>query len=218
MSERVLELRRAWEDRERRLGSTEQAVLFKRFPRWLNHRIHRRHVDFILRNLPPHTRRLLDVGCGYGRISREVKRRFPAIAFQGIDLCPGFAAAYSREIGPCFAGPVQDFRSDGSYDAILIVTLLMYLDAAEHAPMLRRLWSLLAPGGRLLCIEPAIEMVRWWRRIMGRASASPTGGSIHHFSRPELEELLGGLEGGTLREATAIELVPLIPGTALHYA
>ena len=86
MTERTDQLRREWDRRSASMGSTQRAVLFKRFPGWLNDSIHRRHVRFIIDNCPPDPSRVLDVGCGYGRISAELARRHPATRFQGVDL------------------------------------------------------------------------------------------------------------------------------------
>ena len=70
--DRVEELRQAWDERARDLGLTKRAVLFKRFPGWLNESVHRRHAAFALRNVPAHASRVLDVGCGFGRMSEAL--------------------------------------------------------------------------------------------------------------------------------------------------
>lgn len=218
MADRNEELREAWSERSARLGTTKRAVLFKRFPGWLNERIHRRHVDFVLRHCPRHARSVLDVGCGYGRISLELKRARPELEFQGVDLCPEFAQAYEAAVGPCFAGPVQDFSSERRFDCVLVVTTLMYLDGDEQDEILERLRGLLAPGGVLVCIEPASEIFTTWRRLTGRASASPTGGQVAHFPRGELARRLSALAGTSLAGEDTITLLPGVGATALHHA
>lgn len=45
MTERTDQLKKEWGERSERLGFTQRAVLFKRFPGWLNDSIHRRHVQ-----------------------------------------------------------------------------------------------------------------------------------------------------------------------------
>ena len=218
MEPHIEHMKQAWDDRQSRMGLTKRAVLFKRFPDWLNESIHRRHMDFVLQNISPHTRWLLDVGCGYGRISKEIKRKYPEIEFQGIDLCTEFAAAYRREIGPCFNGPIQDFSTSKRFDAIIIVTCLMYLDAKEHEPTLERLWSMLSVGGHLVCIEPAMEILQLWRRLTGRAYASPTGDSVYHFAQSELKARCCRLAGASLQAMTSISFMSFLPVIALHHA
>ncbi len=218
MEPHVEQMKQAWDDRQSQMGLTKRAVLFKRFPAWLNESIHRRHMVFVLQNISSHTKCLLDVGCGYGRISKEIKHKYPDIDCQGVDLCTEFAAAYEREIGPCFNGPIQDFKTSTRFDVIIVVTCLMYLEPKEHKPTLERLWSMLTSGGCLVCIEPAIEILQLWRRLTRRAFASPTGDSVYHFHRSELKARSCGLAGASLQAVTSISLIPFLTITALHHA
>jgi SAM-dependent methyltransferase len=217
-SERQRLLQREWEERERKLGCTERAVLFKRFPAVLNHVIHRWHVGFIKQSLGSDPRSLLDIGCGYGRIAAEIYSTRPNIAIEGVELCPGFAAEFERTIGPCTTGPIQEFETNRQYDVILAVTLLMYLEREDLPGLASKLWNWLAPGGRIVCIEPAIEFLRLWRTITGTASASPTGGSVLHFTTGELAEPFLQQPGARLLRCRSLSLVPWLKATALHHA
>ena len=217
MSERTDQLKQEWGERSERLGLTQRAVLFKRFPGWLNDSIHRRHVRFVVDNVPDGTARILDVGCGYGRISAELQQRRPDARFEGIDLCTEFAEHYEKHVGPCFNGAVQDYRPDSEFQLIIIVTTLMYLTSEEQAEVLRRLWSAVVPGGRIVCIEPASELFRLWRRLTGRESASPTGGTVDHFLRQELVQKLMSLDGACLAATESVKVVPFLATSAVHH-
>jgi len=217
MNQRTDQLKAEWDERSGRLGTTQRAVLFKRFPGWLNHSIHRRHMRFVVDNCPPAPAAILDVGCGYGRISAELAAHVPGAAFQGVDLCTEFAEEYRRTVGPCFNGPVQDFRSNERFDLVLIVTTLMYLTSDEHVEVLERLWSALAPGGRIVCIEPSSELFTLWRRLTGRESASPTGGTVAHFLRDELAAKFARLEGAHIVGRRSVTLLPFVSATAVHH-
>lgn len=217
MSDRIDELRQAWNERSERLGLTKRAVLFKRFPGWLNESIHRRHVKFVLDHCSPSARKILDVGCGYGRISREIAAHRPGLSFQGVDLCTEFAKEYAREVGPCFDGPIQDFHSDERFDSIFIVTTLMYLDADEHEGLLQRLWSMLNSGGSIIYIEPASELFDLWRRLTGSDSASPTGGTIGHFSKQELHDKFINLEGARTSGTRSVNLLQFVAASSVHH-
>ncbi len=218
MTDRTDELKKEWDERSERLGSTQRAVLFKRFPGWLNQSIHRKHLRFVVGNCPANLSSVLDVGCGYGRISLELKSRFPGARYQGVDLSTEFARHYEQNVGPCFNGPIQDFLSDEPFDLILIVTTLMYLNTQEHATVLDRLWSYLNPGGRIVCIEPASELFMNWRRLTGRESASPTGGTIEHFMKQELIDTFAGLDSGRLVDSRSVTLLPFVSTSAVHHA
>lgn len=217
MNSRTDKLRQEWNERSGRLGSTQRAVLFKRFPGWLNQYIHRCHTAFIVRNCPHDAGSVLDVGCGYGRLSAELLHRVPEIRFQGVDLCTEFAEEYERSVGPCFNGAIQDFRSNDVFDLILIVTTLMYLDEIEQREVLQRLWSLLSPGGRITCIEPASEFFTLWHRLTGREAASPTGGTVEHFKMAELLDNFSNLEGARVLETFSVTLLPFLGATAVHH-
>lgn len=217
MSERTDQLKKEWDERSERLGFTQRAVLFKRFPGWLNDSIHRRHIRFVTDNASANSTNILDVGCGYGRISAELAARLPEAHFDGIDLCTEFAEQYEQHIGACFNGAVQDYRPDKQFQLIIIVTTLMYLTAEEQANVLRRLWSALSPGGRIVCIEPASELFNLWRGLTGKESASPTGGTVEHFLRRELVGRFTELDGAQIVASSSVSLLPMITATAVHH-
>jgi len=209
---------RAWDERQRSLGSTPRAVLFKGFPGWLNAWLHRRQVRFLLEHLPPSTGRILDVGCGYGRISLAVKQARPAAVIEGVEFCAAFAEAFEQRIGRCYRVPIQDFRPEHRYDAILIVTLLMYLSEADRSRVLSALWQSLRPGGRLLCIEPAVEIVDLESRLRRRREPVDATSGVRRFRMAELASILRSLPGASLQGGSSIRLLPGIASSSLHHA
>lgn len=216
MTDRIRQLESDWSERANAAGMTRRAVLFKRFPGWMNDYIHRQHVRFIFENWPALASSVLDLGCGYGRISDAIRERYPHIRFQGVDLCAPFAREYERTLGRCHVGPVQSFEPTDRFDVILFVTVLMYLDPAEQVAAVKRIARALQPGGKVICIEPAREIQQTWRLLTGRNDASPTGGSIHYFREPELQSLLQA-SGLSPTMARQIRLVPGVRWTALHH-
>jgi SAM-dependent methyltransferase len=212
---KIENLKKEWEERGEELGSSKRAVLFKRFPRFLNEYIHKRHIKFCMRNIPEGNISILDVGCGYGRVSSEILHASTSeITFQGVELSTVFAKAYQENIGSCFNGPVQDFTSNKTFDSVVIVTLLMYLEESEQQEVLVRLWELLKPGGVLICIEPAVEFNELWRKITRTPDASPTGGKVGSYVLDDLVNKVNSLSGIRLKEATSISLFGLVP---LHH-
>jgi SAM-dependent methyltransferase len=208
---------RAWDERQRALGCTPQAVLFKRFPGWLNAWLHRRHVRFLLENLPTRTEHVLDAGCGYGRLAQAVRRARPQAAIEGVEFCAAFAEQFEKQVGRCYRVPIQEFRAERAYDAILIVTLLMYLSEADRSQVLARLWESLAPGGRLLCIEPAAEIAELQARLLGRRGAPDLTSGVRRFRLAELSASLTRLPGASVRNQSSIRLLPGIAPSALHH-
>jgi SAM-dependent methyltransferase len=213
----LAESERAWDERQRALGCTPQAVLFKRFPGWLNAWLHRRHVRFVLENLPPRAERILDAGCGYGRLARAVAGARPGAVIEGVEFCQAFAEQFEREVGRCHRVPIQQFRPEPGYDAILVVTLLMYLAEAEREAVLATLWGSLNPGGRLICIEPAAELAELQARLPGRRPAADATSGVRRFRLAELSESLRRLPDASLRSASSIRLLPGLAASALHH-
>mgnify|MGYP000083852199 CR=1 FL=1 len=207
----------AWTKRQASLGCTQRAVLFKRFPDWLNGLIHRRQVAFVLRSLPLGVQAVLDVGCGYGRVAEAVLRARPGAEIEGIESCTAFAEHFEKHFGRCHRLPVQQFRPARAYDAILIVTVLMYLTDHERTEVLRILWDCLAPGGRLICIEPAVEMVWRARRLLRKRDwADPTSG-IRYFTKQEFTEVLTTPKDAALIGRRSVSLIPGLGLTVVHH-
>jgi len=109
---------------------------------WLYHR------DQFLELLPPPGRLTLDLGCGEGRLSRDLKARGHAMV--GVDASPTMVAAARR------ADPAIDVRlgdaaelpfADGFAD--LVVAFMSLQDVDDAAGAIRETARVLEPSGRL---------------------------------------------------------------------
>lgn len=115
--------------------------------RW-NHNIH--HHPLVLRAIRPGYTRALDVGCGEGVLTRELRAVLPHVT--GVDR-DGPSIALARAQDP--RGEIEYLHADvrdadlGSYDLVASVATVHHLDAAEA---LTRLRELVAPGGTLVVI------------------------------------------------------------------
>lgn len=106
---------------------------------------------FLLRHVPSHARRALDVGCGDGAIGRALAAR--GIATLGLDASSRMIALARARAA---ASPLLEYRvSDvmtqplpvAGFDVVLSVSM------AHHVPLedlVRRLVDAVAPGGTLL--------------------------------------------------------------------
>jgi SAM-dependent methyltransferase len=107
--------------------------------------------------VPSPGRLTLDLGCGEGRVTRDLQRRGHAVV--GIDASPTMLAAAS-EAGP---GPfvIADAAhlpfSDGTFELAVAYNVLMDLDELDAG--VREVARVLAPGGRCaLCVlHPVAE-------------------------------------------------------------
>ena len=200
------------------MGNSKRSVLFKNLPDYLNNRIHRLHIQFILNSLNNNTKKLLDVGCGYGRISQDLLKYKPNINIEGVELSTSFAQYFEKNIGTCFQGSLQSFVPKKKYDAIIIVTMLMYIDSNELSINIEKLWQSLKPGGVLICIEPIDNFLVSLRQKCKLGYFEPTGeNSVNYFNHEEFNQLFNFPDSITKSEGK-IGLLPLLNMPILHKA
>lgn len=109
-----------------------------------------RYDAFLLSLIPPTAVRVLDVGCGLGRLTRAIAR--PGRQVLGVDLSPAMIAGARAAVAD---GGVSFLHGDflaidfgiGAFDCVISAATLHHMDADTS---LRRMAALLAPGGRLI--------------------------------------------------------------------
>ena len=210
------QLQEEWRRRQLVFGNTKKAVLYKNFPFFLNKNIHNQHMQFIVKNIKLNSKNILDVGCGYGRISSELKFRYPNINITGIEPCKEFSNHFEAEIGPCFNGTVDEFFISENYDAILLITVLMYT-GNNIMSVLHKLWNSLVDGGQLICIEPAVSSLIYIRKILKCTHFLPTGRTVHYWKKKDLIGELTKLPDAQFVQVKTIGILPGIPVPTLHY-
>jgi SAM-dependent methyltransferase len=113
------------------------------------------------------TRRVLEVGCGTGVLTRELARRLPSADVIGIDLSKRHVAFANRAAARAGLGRVRFAQGDGcdppaeflsAFDVVLARYVFMYAIAdGSAANLLSGMIRCLRPGGRLLLIEADIN-------------------------------------------------------------
>jgi ubiquinone/menaquinone biosynthesis C-methylase UbiE len=117
----------------------------------------------------PVPRRVLDLGCGTGRLLRVAASRFPGALLVGVDISAGMLSVASRAQTP--AGLVRAAAESlpfpsGSFDLVIAtLTLRHWVDRVAGLAESRRL---LAPGGVLAIASVGLTdeggRMRRWRR------------------------------------------------------
>jgi SAM-dependent methyltransferase len=106
------------------------------------------HRDVFLELLPPPGRRTLDLGCGEGRLSRDLKALGHAVV--GVDQSQTMLAA-ARDADAGIETHLADAASlpfgDGDFD--LVVLFMCLQDVGDYCGALREAARVLEPGGRL---------------------------------------------------------------------
>jgi SAM-dependent methyltransferase len=97
--------------------------------------------------VPPPGRRALDVGCGEGRLSRDLKARGYDVV--GVDSSPSLLAA-ARDADPTIETQLADAAvlpfADGAFD--LVLAFMSLQDVEDHASAIAEAARVLEPGGR----------------------------------------------------------------------
>lgn len=102
---------------------------------------------------------ILDIGCGYGRISRKIINDYPNARVKGLDISKNFVNIYNSNLNPkaiAYEGLAEKLPfKDSSFDVVLIIATLMYvLDDQKQNDVLSEVSRVLKKNGRLLLIEP----------------------------------------------------------------
>ncbi|MBX6743551.1 MAG: class I SAM-dependent methyltransferase [Acetobacteraceae bacterium] len=98
--------------------------------------------------------RVLDIGCGAGRLARQLSRR-PRLSYHGIDVVPELLAYARRKISR------QDFKfdlvsgntiplPDASVDFVILFSVFTHLLHEESYVYLEQCRRVLVPGGRVV--------------------------------------------------------------------
>jgi ubiquinone/menaquinone biosynthesis C-methylase UbiE len=135
----------------------------ERFSRWarsyessrtqnfLVDRVHRAVLELLLTAEP---RRVLDVGCGTGRLLRTVGERWPAAQLAGVDAAEGMVEEARRLMptatfytGVAEALPLPDASAD------LVLSTLSFHHWHDRAAGVREVGRVLEPGGRFVLAD-----------------------------------------------------------------
>jgi SAM-dependent methyltransferase len=160
-------------------------------------------VDWLL---PPAARRVLDLGAGTGKLTRQLIAR--GLDVTAVDPSEGMLAELRRVLPgvPALLGSAERLPlPDGSVDAVLVAQAWHWVDAGRAVPEIARV---LSPGGRLGLIWNVRDEREDWVRRLGQiigarepdreATVGPPFGPVelgefhwtHHLGRDQLLDLV----------------------------
>jgi SAM-dependent methyltransferase len=188
------------------LGATRKAVLEQSFPDAVNNHIHAIHTTEILHALPTDARKILDVGCGWGRVSKEIAKICKGTIY-GIDPSSLFVRKFNTLLRSRGKARVGDMRrlpyAKDSFDFVYTVASFMYMETyKDRKKALGEMFRVLKPGGRICLIEPnttGVTLFQLWgivpyiyRVLLGKPKVESYGSS---FSLQEMSGLVNESSG-----------------------
>lgn len=181
------ELRTSWEDRAAHYGLDLAGVLFRGLSAHANAAIDDWHSwvvrEAFSRKVPMHGR-VLDLGCGYGRLSMALLRERPDIGLTGLDASLQYSHMYGESMGDAVCADMARLPfADATFEGVMAVTSLMYAPPNERDEVLREVARVMRPAGYLLLLDPGLEVQRLVAFVRGKAAESPTGGSGFELNR-----------------------------------
>ena len=108
----------------------------------------------ILARIPQSARRVLEIGCGAGRLGAALKARQSAEVV-GVEFNEGAAAAARQRLDRVVVGDIEQMEpgfTAGSFDCVVCADVLEHLERPDR--VLRRLRDWLAPNGKLIASIP----------------------------------------------------------------
>jgi trans-aconitate 2-methyltransferase len=165
----------------------------RQYDRYAGERL-RPAADLLARVELPAPRRVFDLGCGGGKATMLLRRRWPGADITGIDSSPAMLAV-ARWAHPDLTfqeAHLADWSPPAPADLLFSNAALQWL--GDHPALLRRLMGQLAPGGIL-----AVQMPR-------------------NYDQPSHRAILAAAEEGPWRDILAplLRPSPVAPPAAYH--
>lgn len=129
--------------------------------------------------------RVLDIGCGPGNSTVELKKRWPQAEITGLDSSPAMIEK-AKAARPDITWVLEDASANlshlGNFDLIFSNAALQWMPDHEH--LIQNLFSLLAPGGTLAVQIPLFENMAVARAIHETTSMPAWAGLFKDYRSP----------------------------------
>ena len=149
----------------------------------------------VLELVPRPAQRVLDIGCGGGRLGASIKQRQGAHV-TGIELQPAAIEAAVQRLDEVVIGDVQGDAiafPEGAFDCVICADVLEHL--RDPLSVLRKVRRWLAPGGTLVTSIPNVRHHTVLRSLLAGNWTYESAGlldedHVRFFTRREIEKLL----------------------------
>lgn len=148
-----------WEKRSQDYGEKIEGVMLKSLPREVNVYLHNWMKKQVFCAMDKKQKlKVLDIGCGYGRLSKEILENFPKSKTVGVDVSQTFVNIYNKNLKPKGKAMVGDIKNlpfgNDMFDVVIIVTTFLYvIGKKEQEKCLRKIFDIVKPGGTFVIID-----------------------------------------------------------------
>jgi ubiquinone/menaquinone biosynthesis C-methylase UbiE len=146
----------------------------------------------ILNELRASDRRILDIGCGTGRLAATILRQFPAMQVWGLELSDGMLSQ-CRYLEEFNCGRLHLVQGDSEripfasnfFDVVACTHCFHHFPHQERVVV--EMHSVLRPGGRLLIIDG--DRDRLWGRLLYDVLVVMVEGPVRHLTSEAFRQL-----------------------------
>lgn len=193
-----------WEERSKKYGRKIEGVLPKLFPKAVNLYLDQWMFEQVSYAIEKDKKlKILDLGCGYGRLSKELLESYPNVETVGVDISENYVKLYNQDLKPRGHAIKADIRylpfKKHVFDIVVVVTTLMYLTKKEdQRKCLKNLFQLLKQGGKFVVIERnpignnIVTFGGLVNKLRGQINKEITSVSFHPQYLSKLIKLSGG--------------------------
>ncbi len=154
----MTDIEASWETRSKQYGRRIEGVLPKSLPPELNNYLDNFMFEEIAGCVGDKSQKMLDLGCGYGRLSKRLLQKYSNLKITGVDLSQTYVDIYNRQLNPRGVAIKGDIKKlpfkNNTFDIVFIVTALMYVvDRADQERVISEMVRVLKHKGFLIIIE-----------------------------------------------------------------
>ena len=161
-------------------------------------------IEYVLNQIPQSASKILDIGCGIGWSTWEIKRHFPEAEVVGVDISPQLIETantlFGAEKGLTFdtCDVTEDTPREGPYDAIVMIDVYEHISRDSRSVFHQALSQLLTSDGKLILTCPTPHLQRYLA-----ANAPHKLQPVDEIIRDsDLETLLDDIDGTTYEKQT----------------
>lgn len=162
-----IKIKRKWEKRSLYFKDMLKGVMLSSFPDSINNFFHHWELKILKEFFPKNEKNInvLDIGCGYGRLSYSLSKEFKNATFYGVDISKEFVGFFNKKLrgrGRAFVASANKmpFRTK-KFDLILMAAVLTYMTSEEITSLIEEIKNVAKKDALIIVIENNISGINY---------------------------------------------------------